>query len=94
MNKRAFRKKVVERLFENTWRVVVYQKRPNTFVRVFTKFGSAEYKGMGFSKVCIPDEWDAPYGIGLAKKKAIADISREIVNGEGHGDAMTIVLNK
>ena len=75
------RRQVVESLTENIESLIVWQKRPNTAVRVTTHFEKVRYTELGFTKVNYPDKWDEAYGIGLAVRKAIADISRQIVNG-------------
>lgn len=81
MGKKQRRQVVVKSLTENIENLIVWQKRPNTAVRVTTHFEKVRYTELGFTKVNYPDEWDAVYGVGLAVRKAIADISRQIVNG-------------
>lgn len=60
--------------------VEVVQKQPWTMVRVLAIWHGRAYEDHGFSKVCYPDEWDAEEGVRVAKRKAIADIARQVVD--------------
>lgn len=58
----------------------VFQKRPYTFVHIWPRESSyltltadqPVYYGLGFSKVCYPDTWDAQKGKDIALRKAAA----------------------
>lgn len=52
--------------------------RPYTFIRIHSWFNKEEYVGMGFSKVCYPDKWDAEQGADIAKRKACISILHQI----------------
>lgn len=57
------------------------QLRPFTFCRlVFAHDDLGDYSGVGFSKVCRPDEWDAERGRELARQKAVAHIVKQILD--------------
>jgi len=75
---------------ESLWRqgeesldINILQKWPNTAVQITYRANPHQhYDGLGFTKVRYPDKWDADYGIGLAVKKALASIARQIVEDE------------
>jgi len=82
MNTRARRAAIEAILSSNVVSNETWQKRPYTAVRITTiGLDGREYTDAGFAKVNYPDRWDADYGIELATRKAIAAISKAIVNG-------------
>lgn len=84
MNKREQRRQIEKDLTANVVSTEVWQKKPYTAVKMETHYScSAEitYVEYGFTKVCWPDAWDAEYGVEPAVRKAIADVSRRIMDG-------------
>ncbi len=60
-------------------------KRPYTFCMiVFDNPDDDGYIGIGFSKVCHPDKWDALEGIKMAKRKAVSHVMKQIYHTEDH----------
>ena len=65
--------------------VTELQKRPYTVVEIeYTNPETgATMSGVGFSKVCWPDEWDADRGSYIATIKACADLAKRLsLSGE------------
>ena len=58
----------------------ILQDRPCTAIEITTTFFGDDYKAVGFSKVNWPDQWDAEYGVTMARKKALAQISKVIMS--------------
>ena len=64
----------------------VWQDKPFAAVSLTATYANKEYTAIGFSKVCWPDWWNRARGIQIARGKALAKISRQIVDEQG-GDA-------
>ena len=91
--KKVSKKEIQEKLFalwklwpQRYWKesgeslhVVTWQKKPYTAAQVTYEARSLLWSDYGFTKVQYPDKWDAQYGIGLAVRKALASIARQIV---------------
>lgn len=74
--------KVKQELKDNTIDTTIFQKRPNTAVRVRTFHACIkdnQLVALGFSKVSYPDVWDPVFGIKIATDKAIEDIARWVM---------------
>ena len=76
--KRLPRRKLLNLLDERATVDELVSFRPYTFVRIHSWFNKEEYTGIGFSKVCYPDEWEAEQGADIAKRHACINILRQI----------------
>lgn len=79
VNKREERKRIEEVLRESA-SVQTWQDKPYTAVKVIVRQEGERLWAYGFAKVQYPDEWDGKYGIELALSKAIAKLSKAIIN--------------
>ena len=55
----------------------VFYRRPVTIVLIQEKLGRY---GVGWSKVCSPDEWDKEKGLEIARARAAQDLSAVLYN--------------
>jgi len=81
--RRRLRALVVERGVPRV--VQVLQARPWTAVEVAV----GPHEGLGFSKVCYPDDWDQEKGVEIAYQKAVSNAIRQM--GEA-SEAMLLEL--
>jgi len=58
----------------------VWQDKPYTAVRIIAKVDDVEFDVVGFAKIQWPDTWDAAYGVRMASDKAVAKITKEVLN--------------
>ena len=77
VNKHKVRARVTAGITE----ALVYQSRPNTYVRITARIDDTPYTAVGFAKVRWGDTWDTEYGCALAAKKAVAKITKAILAG-------------
>lgn len=61
-----------------SYMALMAQRRPFTFCMLQYGYANQDYIGYGFSMVCYPDDWDAELGKLKAKKRAVADVWRQI----------------
>ena len=84
------RRKIVVKMLEvlesgvhPTIEVEVKQKRPYTVAEVtcldWMNADGDHVQGLGFSKVCRPDQWDEQTGATLATAKAVGDLADRLV---------------
>ena len=60
-------------------RVEVWQKRPNTAVKVIVRLPEYPIEmSYGFAKVRWPDKWNAKHGVEVAVRKALESIAKRI----------------
>lgn len=89
LTKKQRKLRLKAQLYESMYARKVWQEKPNTFVKFRVKVppgkgnGADSIETFGFSKVCVPDEWDAEYGIELAEAKALARAVRIILEKWG-----------
>lgn len=57
----------------------VIQKRPYTAIKIKAYYKGTMYVGIGFSKVCWPDEWDEELGWSMAEYRAKKDIANQVM---------------
>ncbi len=53
-------------------------RRPFVFVKAEAFIDGSEWTGLGFAKVCWPDEWNLDTGIKIAERKAVEQITKAI----------------
>ena len=73
------------------------QRRPYTCAQLKMVAVGYAYTGVGFSKVCWPDEWSSTYGINEAIRRATRDSCKAILAEPGREaiyDAMLDVLER
>ena len=68
---------LVEILLEDVSIVDWQQRRPYTFVDVSIAWEGKRYDGIGFSKVCVPDEWCPVKGRNIAVRHAVEGIVQD-----------------
>lgn len=68
---------LVEVLTGSVCLVDMKQRRPYTFVDVSVAWEGKRYDDIGFSKVCVPDEWSPEKGIEVAMRHAVEHIVQE-----------------
>lgn len=69
---------LVEILLDGGTSIVdVQQRRPYTFVDVSVSWDGKRWDGIGFSKVCVPDEWVPEKGIEVATRHAVEHIVQD-----------------
>ena len=69
------------------------QVRPNTCIVVTTWYNNKEYHGIGFSKVCWPDRWDAEQGADVAKRKALINVLHQVREDEMRAKEVTFAYD-
>lgn len=57
---------------------LVELRQPYTVAKLRYGYCDRDYYGVGFSKVCHPDEWNPTTGSNLAFNRAVGDIYRQI----------------
>jgi len=62
--------------------IEIQQSRPWTYVAVGITVDSMPFRGIGFSKVCWPDAWDANAGIDRAARRAMNNVVSAILNSK------------
>lgn len=67
---------------ERTSVIFARQQRPYTFVELDYSFGAVHVTGMGFSKVCHPDDWNSELGKKVAITRAIRHIRKQLEQNE------------
>ncbi len=67
---------------EHTSIIVTRQQRPYTFVELSYSYGAKYVTGMGFSKVCHPNDWDSELGNKVATTRAIRHIRKQMEQNE------------
>ncbi len=82
---RNFRRWIEEYIRLNHKCLIEVTHRPNVCVQIVAEWDNGTavpdmYVGTGFAKVCYPDRWDENEGLAIALAKAVADISKQIVN--------------
>ena len=77
--KREFRRYIEQQVWKDYLVETEIIKRPDICVEVSVGFGDRTYLGSGFAKVCYPDKWNLDEGLTIATAKAVADISKQIV---------------
>ena len=84
-SRKRFIKRTMQRIEDNTLPICsldYWQKQPYTAARltmILPGWKDAS-TGLGFSKVCWPDEWDAEKGKQIALKKAISSLWRQVMD--------------
>jgi hypothetical protein len=79
VSKRKLRKELEQKLNDQIVSRSVYQERPYTCIVLEVKTPYGVVQGIGFSKVCYPDRWNAQRGEELAKDKTITRIAKTIM---------------
>jgi hypothetical protein len=94
VSKRKLRKELEQKLNTQIVSRSVYQERPYTCIVLEVKTPYGVVKGIGFSKVCYPDRWDAQRGEELAKDKAIAKIAKAVLRKMDADDPVVVRFDK
>ncbi len=53
-------------------------RKPYVFVEVKARISDQDICGIGFAKVAYPDVWDPKAGIQVARKRACADVTKQV----------------
>jgi len=76
------RRALLEVLDDRSETVQFVSAKPYTFVQVRSWYNGREYSGVGFSKVCYPDRWDAENGADIAHRRALINIFHQVRRDE------------